>query len=114
MSRGRRLLFVIIGALVLWLGYRALDGVLFSRRYPPPPSSPVEGRITQISGDSRGLNLLQFKTEDGAPYEVRLDPEFDYGFDLRKLHDYQEQDRPVVIDFERNDGSAPATAIKPA
>jgi hypothetical protein len=104
---------VSIGALALWLGYIALDGVLFSRRYPPPPSSPVQGRITEISGDSRGLNLLQFETEAGERHEVRLDPEFDYGFDLRQLHQYQEQDRPVLTEFENNDGSARATAIKP-
>ena len=110
----RRLLLFIIVVSILWLGYRALDGVLFSRRYPAPPSSPVEGRITEISGDSRGLNLLQFRSESGEQYEVRLDPRFDYGFDLHQLHDYQEQDRPILIEFERNDASARATSIRPA
>lgn len=114
MPTRRSLLFVIIGLLVLWVGYLALDGVLFSRRHPPPPASPVEGRITQISGDSRGLNLLQFRTEGGKRYEVRLDPKFDYGFDLRQLHDYQEQNRPILIEFDLKDGSARATAIRPA
>ena len=114
MPTRRRLLFVIIGLLVLWVGYLALDGILFSRRYPPPPASPVEGRITQISGDSRGLNLLQFRTESGKRYEVRLDPKFAYGFDLRRLHDYEEENRPILIEFEMTDGSARATAIRPA
>ncbi len=107
----RRILIGIVGALAAWLAYLALDGVAFNRRYPSPPSSPVEGRITELSGDSRGLNLIQIRAVDGKLYEVRVNPKFDYGPDLWRLEEFQEQDRPVVIEFEREGGSALATAI---
>lgn len=107
-----KIVLAVAAAIGVWIGYLALDGVLFSRRFPPPPASPVEGRITQIAGNSRGLNLVQIKTEGGDRYEVRLDPRSDYGFDLRRLHDYQEQGGLLLVEFEREDASARATAIR--
>jgi hypothetical protein len=47
----------------------------------------------------------------GDTYEILIDPELDYGFNLRHLDVHREQELPVIVDVEVRGGELYAASI---
>ena len=77
----------------------------------PPAPSEVTGLITAIERDAAGT-IVSFTVEDaGTPYEVRIDPGRDYGFDLEHLAEHRAQRVPVRVTLADRDGTPTAVQI---
>lgn len=114
---------LLISAVAVILGLLALNHFVLSSLPPAPPSSPVQGLITEVSGDSRGTNLITLETSDGEEYAVHIDPPFnpqDADGDhlpalepaVRSLGRYQERNQPIVIRWEMRNDKPVATSIE--
>ena len=112
-------------AVVVVLGLLAVNHFVLSQLPPPPPSSPIQGQITELSGDSRGLNLITIETADGEQYAVHIDPPFDRQDPdsdhlptlepaVRRLGGYEQRNEPIIIEWEMRDGKPVATSIEEA
>lgn len=119
----RRALLGAVAAIIV--GLLALNHFVLSRLPPAPPSSPVQGLITEVSGDSRGTNLITIRASGGEEYAVHIDPPFDLQDPdsdhlpalepaVRRLGTYQERNQPVVIRWEMRDGKPVAISIDEA
>ena len=70
-----------------------------------PAPTMLEGVITEVlppdAGDVTGFAL----DADGTDYDILIDPEHDYGFDLGHLRDHRDTGDPVVCQLDpRPDG----------
>ena len=124
MSRVKRRLLVA-GVAAITLGLLALNHFVLSRLPPAPPSSPVQGLIAEVSGDSRGTNLITIEASNGEKYAVHVNPPFDPQDPdsdhlralepaVRRLETYQERNQPIVIQWEMRDGKPVAISIEDA
>lgn len=75
---------------------------------PIPPRAV--GLVVELDAD--GADVRGFILEaDGRRYDVRIDPEIDYGFDLVHLREHQRLEQPVEVALERRGDDVYATEI---
>lgn len=70
----------------------------------------VVGLIVDIEEDEGAVQGFLLEA-DGERYDVLIDPEIDYGFDLRHLREHLRLEQPVDVALERRDGAIYATEI---
>ena len=82
---------------------------------PAAPEAPanVTGLITEVrlEGGRIGGFLLE---SGGESYDLLIDPEFEYGFDLEHLELHRAQKLPVSVDIARRGGKLYAHAVHDA
>jgi hypothetical protein len=77
---------------------------------PAPPPDQVTGLITQI--EFEGDRLTNFVIEArGATYDILIDPERDYGFNLKHLEVHRADELPVLVELESRGGDLYAVSI---
>ena len=81
---------------------------------PPDAPDQVTGVLTDVEsfgiGDIRG-----FTVKDGSEtFEVKIDPEVEYGFDLGHLQEHLSGSLPVTVELEERDGVLYALSIDDA
>lgn len=81
--------------------------ILLASACSTEPEAPAEvtGLITAIEQSDRGPIASFTVDEDGQAYDIRIDRERDYGFDLGHLEEHLAQGDPVRVTLEeREDG----------
>ena len=64
------------------------------------PPHEAEGYITSVAGS--GSDVPSFTLQVGTrEYTILIDPELDYGFDLRHLRDHERRRLPVLCILEQ-------------
>lgn len=77
---------------------------------PTPPPDQVTGVITELQFD--GDKLIEFDVETFEDtFEILIDPDHDYGFNLNHLRSHRDQQLPVLVDLESRDGDLYAVNI---
>ena len=80
--------------------------------------SPVPAKVTGVLTDieSEGIGEVRgFTLKDGDDmYEILIDPEIEYGFDLGHLQEHLSGSLPVTVELEERDGSLYAQTIEDA
>ncbi len=100
------LMLFLVGAIAL-----SLSGC--SSEAPPAPDE-VTGLIVTMTPESLGGETVEsFVLEEGdETYEIEIDPDRDYGFDLGHLYEHHTDALPVKVELEDRDGTLVATAIE--
>jgi hypothetical protein len=80
------------------------------------PEAPAEvtGMITAIEQSDRGPITGFTVDAEGQRYDIRIDRERDYGFDLEHLEEHRAQELPVRVTLEERDDGLYAVAIEDA
>lgn len=78
--------------------------------------APDEVTGVIIDVESQGIGQVDsFELKDGdETYEIRIDPERDYEFNLGHLHEHLQASEPVKVELESRDGFLFAVAIEDA
>jgi hypothetical protein len=80
---------------------------------PQAPES-VEGIIVNIEGD-RLDQIESFRLKRGDDfYEIKVDPDREYGFNLGHLHEHLANSEPVVVELDDRGGELFAVSIEDA
>jgi hypothetical protein len=92
----------------------ALAGGACSSEEPPDAPDQVTGVLTDVEsfgiGDIRGFTI-----KDGSDtFEINIDPEVEYGFDLGHLQEHLSGSLPVTVELEERDGVLYALSIEDA
>ena len=66
--------------------------------YPPPEQ--VTGLITEITYVESRIVAFDVETRMGATVDVLIDPDRDYGFNLKHLEEHERDELPVSVDLE--------------
>jgi uncharacterized protein (DUF2141 family) len=94
---------------VLRLAVTALAVVSCTSEGAPAPSQ-VTGVITEVQR-AQG-EIAGFTVDAGAEsYDIDIDPERDYGFDLEHLEDHRRTGDPVRVDLQDRNGRPVALTI---
>ena len=78
---------------------------------------PIPERITGVVTEVRPTTgpVRDFSVEGAfGTFEVRIDPDRDYGFDLRHLEEHRDTGDPVIVRLEDRGGQAFARSIEDA
>ena len=80
------------------------------------PETPAEvtGLITALEQSDRGPITGFTVDADGQRYDIRIDRERDYGFELEHLEEHRAQELPVRVTLEERDDGLYAVAIEDA
>jgi hypothetical protein len=100
--------FLVLG-LVLAIGSACEDAA-------PPEELPnsVEGVVIEVESEGLG-EVTSFMVKDGdETYEIGIDPDRDYGFDLGHLSEHRSTGDPVFVDLETREGELIAVTIEDA
>jgi hypothetical protein len=101
---------VVLSCLVVGLIACGGDG----SEAPPTRSdapSTVTGVVIEVSSAGLGrVESLVVKDGDDS-YEILIDPEVDYGFNLDHLHEHRATGDPVRVELEERDGELYAQSI---
>jgi hypothetical protein len=85
-----------------------------SERAPGPPAmsppSQVRGVITDVRMDGDAVTRFVVEGASGR-HEILIDPQRDYGFDLRHLEEHRATGDPVLVELENRDGALYAVSI---
>ncbi len=77
---------------------------------PEPVPSRVVGQVVEV--ETEGDTVRGFVLEaEGRRYDIRIDPEIDYGFDLRHLREHLRLEQPVKVTLEPREDAIYATSI---
>ena len=78
-----------------------------------PAPDQVVGLITEVEPPEETEIPTSFtvEEEDGDTYDIGIDPELDYGFDLLHVRDHFVTEDPVDVAVEERDGELIATSI---
>ena len=80
---------------------------------PSPAPSEVTGLIAELT--YRGKQLTSFVVESPeGPVEILIDPDHDYGFNLKHLEEHREEELPVHVTLESREGGLYALDIQDA
>jgi hypothetical protein len=71
----------------------------------------VTGLIVDIRRDEGRIASFTVETADDRRYDVSIDPDRNYGFDLEHLVVHREQRLPVLVRIDDRDGTLYATEI---
>jgi len=63
-----------------------------------PPSGRVTGLITEVRFDGDEVVSFVLETRDGS-HDLLIDPEYDYGFNLKHLEVHRKQELPVHVEI---------------
>ena len=78
------------------------------------PSGPPPGRVTGLIAEVRfdGDEVVSFvlETRDES-HDLLIDPEYDYGFNLRHLETHRKQELPVHVEMVLLEGALHAHEI---
>ena len=80
---------------------------------PPPAPPEVTGVILEITRDEGRVASFVLLAGD-SEYEIQLDPERDYGFDLEHLEEHRTTKDPVRVQTERRGEAAVALSVDDA
>lgn len=70
---------------------------------PSPPPSEVTGLITETIYEGEQMMSFVVESREGS-FEILLDPERDYGFNLKHLEVHRNQELSVQVPLESRDG----------
>ena len=77
----------------------------------PTVDLPVTGLVTEV--DREGKAVVGFVVDaDGSEVEILIDPERDYGFDLRHLEEHRDMGDPVAVEIEVRGNELYAVSIE--
>jgi hypothetical protein len=76
----------------------------------PVPLGDVTGLITELHFNGDQLQSFVLETREDS-YEILIDPERDYGFNLKHLTSHRDQELPVLVETETRNGAHYAVAI---
>ena len=76
----------------------------------PAPPSEVTGLITETIYEGEQMTSFVVETREGS-FEILLDPERDYGFNLKHLDVHRKQELPVQVPLESRDGALYAVDV---
>jgi hypothetical protein len=71
----------------------------------------VMGLIVEIRRDDGRIDSFTVETSNHLRYDIAIDPNHDYGFDLEHLQVHLDQELPVSVRIDEQDGSLVATEI---
>jgi hypothetical protein len=75
----------------------------------------VTGVITEVTWNDDRTAVQSFKVDaQGDDYEIRIDDEVDYGFDLAHLEEHRDKHEPVRVKLRERDGTLFAERIDDA
>ena len=84
---------------------------------PTPAASPtgsapdqVTGVVTEVRLEGGEVTAFVVETHE-ASHEILIDPEFEYGFDLRHLEVHQSSGDPVQVFLESRGGELYALSV---
>jgi hypothetical protein len=94
----------------------ALSILLVPAACSSQPEAPAEvtGLITAIEWSDRGPITGFTVDADGERYDIRIDRDRDYGFDLEHLEEHRLQDLPVRVTLEEREDDLYAVTIADA
>ena len=103
----------MVRRVILTLAVAAVAGACGSEpeeqpREPVPPR--VVGLIVDLEMEGGAVRSFVLEAE-GERYDVLIDQEIDYGFDLQHLREHQRLDQPVDVKLEQRGGALYATEI---
>jgi hypothetical protein len=79
-------------------------------RSPEPPPTQVTGLITETIYEGEQMTSFVVESREGT-FEILLDPERDYGFNLKHLDLHRNQELPVQVPLESRDGALYAVDV---
>ncbi len=79
---------------------------------PPssPPVSQVTGLITETHYEGEQMTRFVVESREGS-FEILIDLEHDYGFDLKHLEEHRTEELPVTVSLAARDGDLYAVDI---
>jgi len=75
-----------------------------------PPPTQVIGLITGLEYEGDQLVSMSVESRDDS-YDILIDPEFDYGFNLKHLESHRTDELPVAVDIDARDDGLYAVGI---
>jgi hypothetical protein len=78
---------------------------------PDEAPQSATGLIVEIRRDEGRIAAFTVETRDDSRYDIAIDPELDYGFDLEHLQFHLDQQLPVLVRIDERDGTLYATEI---
>jgi hypothetical protein len=78
-----------------------------------PANAPqrVTGLITEVRRDEGRIASFTVETTEDRRYDISIDQNRDYGFDLEHLEEHREQRLPVLVRIDERDGMLYAAEI---
>jgi hypothetical protein len=97
----------------VWIALAAmlLVSVACADARPEDPPGKVTGLIVELQRDEGRIASFILETSDDRRYEVAIDPERDYGFELEHLEEHRLQQLPVEVRIDEREGALYATEI---
>ena len=83
------------------------------RPSPSPPPSEVSGLITELTYDGDQLASFVVESEESS-FEILIDPEHEYGFNLKHLEQHRDKELPVLVTIDVRDDGLYAVEINDA
>lgn len=77
---------------------------------PEPPPTQVIGLITELEYEGDQLVSMSIESRDDS-HDILIDPEFDYGFNLKHLESHRTDELPVAVDIDARDDGLYAVGI---
>ncbi|MGH2693025.1 MAG: hypothetical protein ACRDHM_11075 [Actinomycetota bacterium] len=75
-----------------------------------PPPTEVTGLITEVRFEGDEVVAFVVEAREDS-YDLSIDPEYDYGFNLRHLEKHRAMKLPVYVELALRDGTLYAHAI---
>jgi hypothetical protein len=79
------------------------------------PEEPVPERVTglivEIGREAGRIDSITVETREERRFDIAIDPNRDYGFDLEHLEEHRLQQLPVAVRIEERGGTLYATEI---
>lgn len=79
-------------------------------RSPEPPPTQVTGLITETIYDGEQMTSFVVESREGS-FEILIDPEREYGFNLKHLDLHRKEELPVQVPLESRDGALYAVDV---
>jgi hypothetical protein len=76
-----------------------------------PVPSRVTGLIVEIRREGGSISSFTVEARDDRSYDIAIDPDRDYGFDLEHLEVHREQRLPVLVRIDERAGVLYAVEI---
>lgn len=97
-------------AILLVLGVSCSEAEPAADPSPSPPPTEVTGLITETTYDGEQMTSFEVESSEGT-FEILIDPERDYGFNLKHLDVHRKQELPVQVPVESRDGALYAVDV---
>lgn len=78
-----------------------------------PAPNEVTGLIISVTPEDQAEEVESFEVRDGEDtYEISIDPEVDYGFDLFHIREHEMDALPVLVKLDERGGDLYAVTIE--